>query len=168
VAWRIHAYLGGPLQRGDSASVVLISRLLGASHVDALLEPIIGTAVPRTATAVGRLLGRGSGGHGIELRLAKLPVYLEPLAPITAVPARLELALSAVRRVRKDFVRRIRVRTLSGYAIRRIPDHRLIGHHLLRAPRSCNRSWPAEIRAGFPSGVERTSIRIQCSKAGTS
>ena len=94
--------------------------------------------------------------------LRKLPVQLDVAAPITATPARLELSLSAVRRIRQDFIRRIRVRTLSGYEVRTISDHRLIGHHLLRTPRSCNGSWPAELRVGFSGLVKRTASRIAC------
>jgi hypothetical protein len=164
--WSIDAYLGKPLRRGDAASVVLTSKLLGAGSVAALLEPALGTRVPITATTIGRVVRRASGAYGIELRFPELPVRLDVAAPITATPARLELALSAVRRTRQDFIRRIRVRTLSGYEVREIRDHRLIGHHLLRAPRSCNGSWPSELRVGFPGRVKRTRSRIDCSKSG--
>jgi hypothetical protein len=163
--WSIDAYLGKPLRRGDAASVMLTANLLGAGSVDDLLAPVLGTSVPSTATTVGRLVRRASGAYGIELRFAKLPVQLDVAAPITATPARLELALSAVRRIRHDFIRRIRVRTLSGYEVREIHDHRLIGHHLLRTPRSCNGSWPSQLRVGFPGAVKRTASRIACSKA---
>ena len=149
--------LGDSASAGDAASVVLTGRLLGASSVVALLEPALGTRVPSTSTTVGRLVRLASGKYGIELHFAKLPVELDVTTPITATPARLELALSAVRRVRQDFVRRVRVRTLSGYEVRRIPDHRLIGHHLLRTPRSCNGSWPLELRVGFPGRLKRTA-----------
>jgi hypothetical protein len=163
LAWSIDAYLGKPLQPGDVASVVLTARLLGASSVAALLAPALGTSVPSTATTVGRLVRPASGRYGIELRFAKLPVQLDVAAPITATPARLELALSAVRRVRQNFIRHIKVRTLSGYEVRRIPDHRLIGHYLLRTPPSCNGSWPSEVRVGFPGSVKRTASPIGCS-----
>jgi hypothetical protein len=163
--WSIDAYLGQPLRRGDVASVVLIGQLLGAGSVTDLLAPALGTRVPSTATTVGRLIRRASGTYGIELRFAKLPVQLDVAAPITATPARLELSLSAVHRTRQNFIRRIRVRTLSGYDVRTIADHRLIGHHLLRTPRSCDGSWPAELRVGFPGLVRRTANRIACSKA---
>jgi hypothetical protein len=149
------------------ASVVLTGRLLAADSVATLLEPALGISVPRTVTAAGRLLRRRSGAYGIEVHFAKLPVYLNPAAPIEAPPNRLELALSAVRRIRQDFVRRIRVRTLSGYEIRRIHDHRLLGHQLLRAPRRCKRSWPSEIRVGFRGGLQRTQVRIKCTRATT-
>ena len=163
--WSIDAYLGRPFRRGDAASVVLTANLLGAGSVDDLLAPALGTSVPRRATTVGRLLRRASGAYGLELRFAKLPVQLDVAVPITATPARLELALSAVRRIRQNFIRRIRVRTLSGYEVRKVHDHRLIGHHLLGTPRSCNGSWPSELRVGFPGGVKRTASRIPCSKA---
>jgi hypothetical protein len=160
--WSIDAYLGKRLRRGDAASVVLTSKLLGAANVGTLLEPALGTSVPRTATTVGRLVRRASGAYDIELRFAKLPVQLEVTAPVTATPARLELALSAVRRIRQDFTRRIRVRTLSGYEVREIHDHRLVGHHLLRTPQSCSGSWPAQLTAGFPGRLKRTPSRIAC------
>jgi hypothetical protein len=163
VAWLIDAYLGRPLRRGDPASVVLAGKLLGASSVAALLEPVIGARVPATGTAVGRLVRRASGAYGIELRFATLPALLDVSTPTTATPARLELALSAVRRVRRDFVRRVRVRTLSGYEVRRVRDHRLIGHHLLRTPRTCNGSWRSEMRVGFPGRARRTAVHIACS-----
>ena len=164
LTWYIDAYLGTPLRRGDAASVVLSGDLLGAGSVAALLAPALGTSVPSTVTTVGRLIRRSSGAFGIELRFAKLPVKLDVAAPITATPAQLELTLSAVRRVRQNFIRRTRVRTLSGYEIRTIRDHRLIGHHLLRTPRRCNGSWPSELRVGFPGRVKRITSPIACSK----
>lgn len=162
VMWSIDAFLGKRVRRLDVASVVLTTNLLGAGHAGTLLEPALGTSVPRTGTTVGRLVRRASGAYGIELRFAKLPVQLEVAAPITATPARLELALSAVRRVRQDVTRRIRVRTLSGYEVREIHDHRLIGHHLLRAPRRCKGSWPSQLIVGFRGGLKRTASPIAC------
>ena len=161
VMWSIDAYLGKRLRRGDAASVVLISNLLGAGNVGTLLEPVLGTSVPRTATTVGRLV-RASGAYGFEVRLSKLPVQLEVAAPVTATPARLELALSAVRRIRQNFTRRIRVRTLSGYEGRTIHDHRLVGHHLLRTPESCHASWPSRLTVGFRGGLRRIASPIAC------
>ena len=166
LTWSIDAHLGEPLRRGDAASVVLSARLLGADSVAVLLEPALGTSVPRTATTVGRLVRRSSGPYGIELRFAELPVGVDLAAPVTATPTRLEFALSAVRRTRRNFVRRVRVRTPSGYEVRRIRDHRLIGHHLLRAPRTCRGSWASELRVGFPGGVRTTASPIACAKAG--
>jgi hypothetical protein len=113
---------------------------------------------------VGRLVPRRSGAYGVELRLAQLPVELGVPLPVTVTPARLELSLSAVRRTRLDFVRRLKVRTLAGYEIRKVSDHRLIGHNLLRTPRSCSGSWPFELRVGFPAGVTRTAGRVTCAK----
>ena len=164
LAWSIGAFLGRPLRRGDAASVVLIGKLLGANLVDALLEPALGTSVPVTTSTVGRLVRRASGAYGIELRFAKLPVRLGVAAPVAATPARLELTLSAVRRIRQDFVRRIEVRTLSGYEVREIRDHRLIAHHLLRTPRTCDGSWPSELRVVFARGLRRSASRIACSR----
>ena len=162
LVWWIDAYLSTPAQRGDVASVVLSGRLLGADSVAALLAPSLGTEVPTATKTTGRLVRRASGAYGIELRFAQLPAQLDVAAPITATPARLELALSAVRRTRQNFIRRIRVRTPSGYEVRKIPDHRLIGHNLLRTPRSCHGSWPSELRVGFASGVQRTATRLAC------
>jgi hypothetical protein len=167
LAWSMDAYLGQPLRPGDAASVVLTGNLLGAGSVAALLAPALGMSVPTTLTTVGRLVRPASGAYGIELRFPKLPVRLDVAAPITSTPARLELALSAVRRIRQNFIRRIRVRTPSGYVVRKIRDHRLIGHYLLRTPRSCKGSWTSELRVGFPGAVKRTATRIACSKTGS-
>lgn len=164
LTWAIDAYLGTPLRQGDAASIVLTAKLLGASSVATLLEPKLGTRVPNTVTTVGRLVRRASGAYGIELRFGSLPVRLDLAAPITATPAKLELTLSAVRRIRQDFVRLVRVRTLDGYEVRRIADHRLIGHHLLRTPQTCDGSWPSELRVGFAGRVKRSANRIDCSE----
>jgi hypothetical protein len=167
LAWSLAAYLGEPLEPGDAASVVLIGNLLGADSVAALLAPALDASIPSKTTTVGRLVRRASGAYGIELRFAKLPVQLPVAAPITAAPARLDMALSAVRRTRQNFIRRIKVRTPSGYEIRKIPDHRLIGHYLFRTPPSCNGSWPSEVRVGFTGRVKRTTSRIACLAAGS-
>jgi hypothetical protein len=160
LAWSITASLGRPVRRGDAASVVLTAKLLGTDSVAALLAPALGaSAVPQTVTTVGRVVRRPSG---IELRFAGMPVRFGVEAPASVTPSRLELSLSAVRRVRRTFVRRVRVRTLAGYEVRRIPDHRLVGHHLLRTPPSCGGEWRSELRVGFPSGVRRTASPIAC------
>jgi hypothetical protein len=166
LAWSMAAYLGEPLEHGDAASVVLTGNLLGADSVAALLAPALGASIPSTTTTVGRLVRRASGAYGVELRFAKLPVQLGVAAPITATPARLELTLGAVRRIRQNFSRRVKVRTLSGYETRKIRDHRLIGHYLFRTPGSCNGSWPSEVRVGFSGRVKRTTSRIACVEAG--
>jgi hypothetical protein len=166
LAWALDAYLGKPLRRTDAASVVLKATLLGAPTVDALLAPALGTSVPKSATTVGRLR-RTSGRYGIELAFAKLPVHLGVAAPITATPAGLELTLSAVRRVRQDFIRHFRIRTPGGYEVRNVRDHRLIGHYLFRTPGTCKGSWPAEARVGFAGSVKRTSSAIPCFAAGS-
>lgn len=163
LGWTMDAFLGRPLQPGDAASVVLTGNLLGAGSVAALLAPALGTTVPASATMVGRVVRPASGANGIELRFPTLPVRLGVAAPISVTPTRLELALGAVRRVRQNFIRRIRVRKPSGFEVRKIRDHRLIGHHLLRAPRNCNGSWTAELRVRFPGTVKRTASRIACS-----
>jgi hypothetical protein len=162
LAWSIDAYLGQAIQRSDAASVVLTAKLLGASSVSALLAPALGTSVPSTATTVGRLVRLTSGAYGIELRFAELPVHFDVAAPMTVTPTGLELTLSAVRRVRQDFIRRIKIRTPSGYEVRKIRDHRLIGHYLLRTPPQCNGSWLSEVRVGSSGTVKRTRSRIAC------
>ena len=167
LVWALDAYLGEPERRGDAASVMLTGRLLGADTVAALLAPSLHTNVPSVATTVGRLVRASSGKYGVELQFAKLPVQLEVVAPITATPRRLELSLGAVRRIRQNFTRRFKIRTPSGYEIRKIPDHRLIGHYLFRTPPSCRGSWPSEVRARFAGVEKRTTRRITCFKAGT-
>lgn len=167
LVWGIDAYLGEPERRGDVASVVLIGRLLGADTVAALLTPSLKTKVPSLATTVGRLVRASSGQYGFELQFAKLPVQLDVVAPITATPRRLELSLGAVRRTRQNFTRRFKIRTPTGYEIRKIPDHRLIGHYLFRTPPSCRGSWPSEVRARFAGVEKRTTRRITCFKAST-
>ena len=164
LAWWLDAFLGTPARRGDAASVVLQARLLGAPSVGLLLEPLIGATVPRAARSTVRVVRRADGGMGVELRFARLPVQFRPPAPVSVTPARLELSLSAVRRTRQSFVRRVRVRTPSGYEIRRIRDHRLIAHHLWRTPERCGGSWPYELRVGFPDGVRRTTGRMECTQ----
>lgn len=166
LAWAIDAYLGQPKKRGDAASVVLINRLLGSDLVGALVAPSLGTNIPNTTTTIGRLVQRASGRYGVELRFDALPVGLDVAAPATATPARLELSLSSVRRVRQNFTRRFKIRTPSGYEVRKVADHRLIGHYLLRTPASCNGSWPVELRVAFPDGVDRSPRRLSCLTAG--
>jgi hypothetical protein len=165
LTWSLAAYLGTPVRQGDPASVVLSSTLLSADSFAALLAPALGTSVPSFAMTTGRLVRRTSGAYGLELRFAQLPAELQVAAPVTAKPTRLELSLSAVRRTRQNFVRRYKVRTLSGYEIKKVPDHRLVGHHLLRTPRSCRTSWPYELRVGFPDGVRRSTGTFPCTKA---
>lgn len=161
LGWAIDAYLGEPLRRGDAASVVLISKLLGADLVGSLLAPALGGSVPGATTTIGRLTARGSG---VELQFDKFPVEFDLPAPLTVTPARLELALGAVRRIRQNFTRRIRVRTLEGYRILKVKDHRLVGHHLLRAPKRCTGTWSSDVRVGLPRGVRRTAVRMPCTK----
>jgi hypothetical protein len=160
VAWSISAYLGEPSISGDAASIVLRTELLGADRVAQLLEPALGTSVPRSATIVGRVRRR-SGRFGLELAFGRWPGGLSVPAPMTATPARLDLALGAVRRVRRDFVRSIRVRTQSGYRTQRIPDHELVGYDMLRTPRRCA-SWPYELRLHFGSAIRRTAGQVAC------
>lgn len=151
--WSIDAFLARPAHRGDIASVVLVSKLLGADSVATLLNPELGMTVPTTSIASGRVR------PGIELRFPAAPVPFAVNAPVTATPARLELNLSAVRRTREDFVRKVKVPTASGgYEVRRIKDHRLVGHNLFRTPEKCSGSWRYELQAGG----QKTSGNIGC------
>ena len=152
LTWSIDAFLGKPANKGDIASVVLLAKLLGADSVATLLTPELGMSVPVTATTTARLR------PGLEVRLPGVPVQLSVPLPSTATPSRLELNLSAVHTTRENFVRRIKVPTLSGYEIRKVPDHRLVSHYLFRAPDRCTGSWPYELLAGG----RRTSGRISC------
>lgn len=163
VTWAIDAYLGEPRRRGDAASVVLIGRLLGADLIGTLLTPALGTTLPAATSTVGRLR-RTSGRYGVELQFPALPAEPDVAAPATAVPSRLELTLGAVRRVRQDFTRRIKIRTPSGFEIRKIRDHRLIGQYLFRAPSTCSGSWPGELRVGLSDRVQRSVRQIACTK----
>lgn len=152
LTWSIDAFLGRAAQRGDIASVVLVSKLLGADSVAMLLTPELGMSPPSTAIATGRLR------PGIEVRVPAAPVQFSVNPPATATPARLELNLSAVRRTRQNFIRKIKVPTLNGYEIRRIKDHRLVGHNLFRTPERCAGSWTYKLQVG----AERSSGRIPC------
>jgi hypothetical protein len=153
LAWSIDAFLGRKTQRGDIASVVLASKLLGADSVATLLTPELGMSVPTTATVIGRLR------PGIELRVPAAPVQFTVPDPATATPKRFELNLSAVRQVRENFIRKVKVPTLSGgYEIRKIKDHRLVGHNLFRTPERCSGSWSYQLQVG----TQRSGGRISC------
>jgi len=162
VAWSLTAYLGTPVRAVDAAAIVLRAELLGAARVNQLLVPSLGTSVPSISVATGRVVRRASGPYGLEVRFAELPGELRVPTSITATPTRFELAIGAVRRIRRDFVRHIRVRTLTGYEIKKIRDHRLVGYDLLHNPESCSGSWAYELTVGFPGGVERHGGRIEC------
>lgn len=162
VSWAISAHLGVPAGPADEASILLRAQLLGADRVDQLLAPALGTAVPHVSFVRGRVVRRSAGSYGLELRFTGFPGLLSVPGTVAAAPTRFELALGAVRRVREEFTRHVRVRTLSGYTTREIRDHRLVGHDLLRNPGTCRSSWPGELRIGFPGGVRRTTARIGC------
>jgi hypothetical protein len=152
LTWSIDAFLGRAAKRGDIASVVLVSKLLGADSVAMLLAPELGMSPPSTAIATGRLQ------PGIEVRLPAAPVQFTVSPPATATPARLELNLSAVRHTRENFIRKIKVPTLNGYEVRRIKDHRLVGHNLFRTPERCAGSWTYKLQVG----AQRSSGPIPC------
>jgi hypothetical protein len=162
VSWSISAHLGVPPTAADDASILLRAELLGADRVDQLLAPVLGTPVPHVSLVRGRVVRRSAGGYGLELRFAGFPGLLRVPGTVAAAPTRFELALGATRRVREEFTRHVRVRTLRGYTTREIRDHRLVGHDLLRNPGTCRSAWPGELRIGFPSGTQRTAARITC------
>jgi hypothetical protein len=156
LTWSIDAFLGHPVKRGDIASVVLSAKLLGADSVATLLTPEIGMSVPTTATTKARLR------KGPELYVPGVPIRFSVGPPTTVTPLRFELNLSAVRRTRQDFIRKIKVPTLSGgYEIRKVKDHRLIGHNLFRTPERCSGTWSYELTVG----AKRSTGRIPCQAA---
>jgi hypothetical protein len=118
--------------------------------------------VPATTTTIGRLIRRASGRYGAELRFDALPAQLAVAPPVTATPSSFELALGAVRRTRQNFVRRFKVRTPTGYEVRRVRDHRLVGHYLFRTPARCSGAWPVELTVGAGGDVKRTSAQVPC------
>jgi len=153
LTWSIDAFLGRPVKRGDIASVVLSAKLLGADSVATLLTPQIGVSVPATATTKARLR------KGPELYVPGVPIQFSVAPPTTVTPLRFELNLSAVRRTRQDFIRKIKVPTLSGgYEIRKVKDHRLIGHNLFRTPERCSGTWSYALTVG----AKRSTGRIPC------
>lgn len=141
LVWSLAATLGA-----SPGEVTIKSTLLGADTAAALLAPQIGAAVPTATTTTARFAR--SGGR-LEFRLDRLPVAFSPPPPTTVTPARLELSLGAGRRVRQTFYHRIRVPTPSGGSrVRRVRDHRLVAHDLLRTPPRCSSTWAYTLRAG--------------------
>ena len=153
LTWSIDAFLARPSKRGDIASVALVAKLLGADSVATLLTPEIGMSVPATATMRARLR------PGPELSLPGVPVRFAVSPPAIVTPLRFELNLSAVRHTRENFIRKLRVPTLDGgYEIRKVKDHRLVGHYLFRAPERCSGTWSYALTAG----AKRSTGRIPC------
>lgn len=156
LAWSIGAFLGEPLRDGDPGAIVLRYELLGADRVEQLLAPSL-EAVPETVTVATGRVRRSSGSFGLELELPGLPTAVRTRAPTTTAPASLGLTIGAVRRVRRERVRRVVVRTLEGRRVERIADHELVGHDLLRTPARCRGSWSAELRIAFAAGATTRS-----------
>lgn len=162
VAWSVTAYLGTRVKPADVASIVLRADLLGSDRVDQLLRPFLTARVPSVSVTTARLVPKGSGPYGLEARFAGLPGELRVPASMTASPTRLDLAIGALRRVRQNFVRLVKVRTLTGHRTDRIPDHTLVGYDLLRNPQRCSGGWPWELKVGFAGGVTRSAGRLEC------
>lgn len=165
LAWSIGAFLGEPVRAGDPGSIVLRYELLGADRVAQLLAPAL-ELVPEAVTVATGRIARSSGSFGLELEIAGLPAAVRTRAPATTRPASLGLTLGAVRRVRRDFVRRVVVRTPGGRRVERIPDHELVGHHLLRTPSRCRGTWTSELRVAFPGTTTRARGELFCREPG--
>lgn len=164
LAWSIGAFLGEPARAGDPGSLVLRYELLGADRVAQLLAPAL-EAVPQTVTVATGRVRRSSGSFGLELEIPGLPTTVRARTPTTTKPASLELTIGAVRRIRRDFVHRVVVRTLDGRRTEHIPDHELVGHHLLRTPSRCRGTWASELRIVFPGATTRTRGELFCREA---
>jgi hypothetical protein len=166
LAWAIAVFLGEPLRAGDPASIVLRYELLGADRVAQLLGRSL-EQLPQTVTVAGGRVDPSPTRFGLGLELAGLPAAVRARAPAVVTPARLELTIGAVRRVRRSLVRRVVVRTPQGRRVERVRDHELVGHDLLRAPSRCRRSWDSELRVSFPARpVERIRGSLFCLARG--
>ena len=160
LAWTVTAFLARPERSADPAAIVLRAALLGADRVDQLLAPSLGGSVPRSSVVSGRVV---RGSSGLELRFGQFP----GAAQVAGARDRGDDQLRPSRSARfggcaRTFVRRVRVRTLSGFQHAGDPDHRLVGYELLRNPDRCGGSWSAELRLGFPSGLRRSAVSIPC------
>jgi hypothetical protein len=166
VAWSLTAFLAEPVRPGDLAAVVLRAQLLGGDRAGELLGPLLGGSLPLplTSVAVGRLVPPRSSQYGPELQFDELPALPPAPANGSVSPTSLDLTIGAVRRVRVDFVRRVRVATPTGPRIRRIPDHRLVAYHLLRNPRTCRASWPYRVTVDFAGAARQHAGRVGCSR----
>jgi hypothetical protein len=165
LAWAIAVFLGEPLRAGDPASIVLRYELLGADRVAQLLGRSF-EQLPQAVTVAGGRVDPSPARFGLGLELAGLPA-VRARTPAIVTPARLELTIGAVRRVRRDLVRKVVVRTPPGRRIERVPDHELVAHDLLRAPSRCRGSWDSELRVSFPSRpAERIRGSLFCLAPG--
>lgn len=162
---QLYAYLGRPTQTGDAAALVVRVKPLGVRAVRQAVFNEFGLFAPLlNFTWVGRIVRRSSGPYGVEFRVEGLPGGLALPAPLAARVVRVKLAIGAVRRLKRTFYRRFKTTTPSGRTrVRRIKDHYLFPHHLLRNPRRCaGGSWGYELRVVFPDGTQTTPGRQPC------
>jgi hypothetical protein len=162
---QLYAYLGRPTQTGDAASLVLRVKPLGVKAIRQAVFEQFGRFAPQLNFAwVGRIVRIPSGPHGVEFRIEGMPGGLALPAPLAARVVRVKLAIGAVRRLKRTFYRRFTTTTPSGgKRVRRVKDHHLFPHHLLRNPRRCvGGSWGWELRVVFPDAIQRTVGRQSC------
>lgn len=162
---QLYAYLGRPTQTGDAAALVLRVKPLGVKAIRQAVFDSFGVFAPQLNFAwVGRIVRIPSGPYGVEFRIEGLPGGLALPAPLAARVVRVKLAIGAVRRLKRTFYRRFRTTTPSGGTrVRKVKDHYLFPHHLLRNPRVCSGgSWGWELRVAFPDGMQRTLGRQSC------
>jgi hypothetical protein len=162
------AYLAPPRVDGDPGSVVLQVRPLGVNAIREVVFGSFGLFLPELRFVWGgRIVRHTSGPYGYEFRLDGLPAGLRLPLPLTGQLIRFKLAIGAVRRLPKTFYRHFRVPVFKGdtitYKTRRVKDHYLVPHHLMRNPRRClTGGWPWELRVRFPDGEQVTKGRQPC------
>lgn len=164
---QIYAYLGRPTQTGDAASLVLRVKPLGVRAIRQAVFDAFGYFAPQLNFAwIGRIVRVPSGPFGVEFRAEGMPGGLALPLPLAARVVRVKLAIGAVRRLKRTFYRTFRVPTASGGTrTRRVKDHYLFPHHLLRNPRVCDGGfWPWEVSVVFDDGIQRTAGSQRCKK----
>jgi hypothetical protein len=165
------AFLGTPPQSGGAAALVLQAKLQPERTVKSL-QQAFGSAAPRTESSIsGWIVPLSSGTYGLEIRFDGFPGGFTVPPPLSARVTRFKLALGAIRERKQTFYHRRKVKVLKGNrAVTRtvkIKDHRLISHHLLTNPRTCQGAWPYEVEVGFPSGTERRVGPLPCESKKT-
>jgi hypothetical protein len=163
-------YLGPPLARGDPASMVMKVEWLGVDPAFKVLNQYLHTKISPRTTRVGRILYLHTAPYGLRVRFDALPGGLQippPVASagIAAAMTRFKLEVGAIRRVRKNIVRRFKIPTATGGTkVMLVHDHVLIARHLFARPLACPSSgqWPWQIQVGFPDGVQTVAGRVRC------